>query len=144
MPCDVKPFKGKHGKITENMRIKMRELRDEGKTFREVAEMFNVSSYCVQYHLSSRRREYQRERYSSDPEYRERMLKHIKKHQAKKQKSIPLRPGRRWTPEEERLLVELRGQGLSYRKIAESFTFRSPLVLIGRASFLRKRGKKVL
>jgi len=143
MVCDVKPFKGKHGKITENMRIKMGKLREEGKTFREVAEMFNVSSYCVQYHLSSRRREYQRERYRSDPEFRERMLKHIKKYEAKKRKSIPLRPGRRWTLAEEELLIELRSQGLSYREASEHFTERNPPALSNRALLLRKRGKKV-
>ena len=140
----MEQFRGKHGKITESMRIKMKELREEGRTFKEVAEMFNVSSYCVKYQLSSRQRGYQKKRYHSDPEYRERMLKHIKKYQAKKQKSAPLRPGRRWTLAEKRLLVELRGRGLSYREAAEYFTERNSHSLTCRAQLLRKRGEKVL
>lgn len=114
MPRDVKWFRGIQGKVTEDMKIKMKKLREDGKTFREIAETFNVSCSTVQYHLSPRQkeltkkrayerikrlgpasqqypervrkymREYQSDRYKSDPEYRERMLKHVRKYDAKK------------------------------------------------------------
>ena len=52
------------------------------------------------------------------------------------------RPGLKWTPEEDGLLVELRGRGLSYRKMAEHFKNRGPMALKNRAYILRKAGVK--
>jgi len=50
--------------------------------------------------------------------------------------------GRRYTPEEDRLLVELRGMGLSYRVAAEHFTDRGPQSLMQRMKLLKKRRRR--
>ena len=52
------------------------------------------------------------------------------------------RPGKHWTPEEDRLLVELRGRGLSYREMVGRFEARSLPALRNRAYVLRKGGRK--
>ena len=58
------------------------------------------------------------------------------------------RPGRRWTPEEDALLVELsRDIGfektLGYRKASEYFKGRTPHALNIRAHVLRRRGRLI-
>jgi len=48
--------------------------------------------------------------------------------------------GRRYTPEEDDLLLELKGCGLSYRDASRFFVFRDPESLMQRVKLLRKRG----
>jgi len=112
-------FRGKHGKVTDLMKAEMKKLRDEGETFTEIGKILDLSSSTIQYHLSpttrekvkervykcreklgsysqqypeQRRRymrEYMKERYNSDPEFKERMKGHMKNYY-EKQKLIHL------------------------------------------------------
>ena len=50
---------------------------------------------------------------------------------------------KRWVPEEDRLLVELRERGLDWGEAAEYFTERTPHAIKKRFYRLRKRGEDV-
>ena len=114
----MKEFRGKHGKVTDIMAQEMKKLREEGKTFREIAVIYNVALSTIQYHVSpgekeknkklvyerrkklgptskqypERRREYMRnymkDRYNNDPEFRERMIKHVANSQKRRVHSL--------------------------------------------------------
>jgi len=90
-------WKGYAKKVTPGMVEEMRRMRERGATYAEIAERFGLRPSTVQYHLSPRyrmqakerarryrgtkdrerkrayMREYMRERYRSDPEFRARI-----------------------------------------------------------------------
>jgi transposase len=80
-------------KITEEQKIEIEKLRNEGKTIKQIAKQFNVAVLTIQYHLSKklrdRLREYGRERYRQmSPEqkkvYFEKKREYLKNYQRNK------------------------------------------------------------
>ena len=81
-------------KVTEQMKVKILEMKSAGETNAKIAEKLNISTSTVSYHSSEKHRqlaierskrnekvrdrlkymrEYQSERYNNDPEYKEKI-----------------------------------------------------------------------
>lgn len=89
-------------KVTQEIKIVMKELRAKGITFEGIAKILNISSSTVQYHLSEKQKQntlkrakknpkkwngakkymqkYMVERYNNDDEFRERVKKHSREY----------------------------------------------------------------
>ena len=98
----------KNKKTSPEMIEEMKELRNQGWTYQKIADELNLSNSTIQYHLKEKTRQlvkerqrrawregrtwdqnkpgyrkeymrnYMRERYNADPEFRERMKKHVR------------------------------------------------------------------
>lgn len=98
-------------KVTEEMKVKMKELRSTGSTLVAIGKEFGVAGSTVAYHTDEKQKEknkirsirnakpldkeqrerrkrynrkYQSRRYKNDPEYRERIRKDNRENQKKK------------------------------------------------------------
>jgi len=105
----------KYRKVTPELLEYMQQLRNEGMSYSKIAKVVNLATSTVQYHLDSRYKEitniraresvrnknlteeqklrkrmymrnYIRERYHSDPEFRKRMIESAKKYQNENKK----------------------------------------------------------
>jgi len=87
---------------------KMKELRKKGYAYSHIARVLKITNSAVAYHISptqnsqeyleKRRkysREYQKERYTNDPEFRRKMLDSINKHHREKYATDP--KFKKWT-----------------------------------------------
>jgi len=105
-------------KTTEEMKTNFKQMRDSGATYEKIAKHHDVSITCVYYHLNEKRRkqalenekrarregrawsqrnpekykkwntEYQADRYKNDPEFRQRMITHVKNYETRKKESL--------------------------------------------------------
>jgi len=87
---------------------KMKELRKKGYTYSHIARVLKITQNAVTYHISpiqnnqehlekrrKKSREYQKERYHNDPEFRQKMLDSINKHHREKYATDP--KWRKWS-----------------------------------------------
>lgn len=85
-----------NNKVTEEMKVKIKQMRSDGLTFEKIGEKFGISISTVAYHSDEKHkkkciaraiknrkprdrteynRKYQAERYKNDPEFREKQKK---------------------------------------------------------------------
>lgn len=111
----VKAYRGpKHQKVTPEMKKEFKKLREEGLTYKQIAEKYGLTSSTIQYHLKEKTRRlvlerqnryyregrtwrqknpekwqkysssYHLERYNNDEEFRQRMIQHVKNYEQRK------------------------------------------------------------
>ena len=131
-------WRGWRKKVTEEMEEQMKKMRQEGKSYKEIAKTFGLALSTVIYHLVPRQRElsilrakkwmkehpkkyseelrkYYYERYHQDPEFRERFKAILRKY-ARKRYQLKKQLSEQY-PEYKQALKLARKDRATYRKL---------------------------